>query len=319
MKSKIFILYGLIIAMVFMNTSCEDAGEFVIFDEKYVAFTTSSASLAESSLVQTADGDASIVDNSLVITLVRSTTDFSNPLTVSISEEAVYLSDSDFANAGEDASIHYKVDKDLSSLTFPAGEAFVSFTVTSIDDLIPFGDKSVTFTITSVSDDNFRIGQQESAIRSSFSLILVDDDCPIDLVADWEGQYEVTEFCAPEGSPNAGFCRGAGVVGQIVTLTADPSDPLGVTAILSGGIHDADAMVKFIPCPEDVELAAEYQLSFIQNGQPARIFPLTDAQKANFGTGNFNPGNNTFNIFVGYGNIAGANFGAFEITYSKID
>lgn len=311
---KLFNKYLFIASIGLISFSCAEE-DFRTFDEQYVAFSAASASLVESSAVVAADGAAAAGNNELILTLQRSARDFSAPLTVGITATATFTDDSDFFAAGDDASSKIVPSVDLSAVVIPANQSSVSFSIGLVEDLLATGDVSVSFDITSVSDGSYAIGQQASDIRGSFSLTIVDDDCPIDLPGLWAGEYTVESFCAAPGSNNDGFCRTTGVVGSIVTLAADPSDPLGVTAILSGGIHAEPVTMVFQTCPLTVSIDAGYDLTFAQNGSDARILPPDEPEV--YGTGSFNEGSLAFNLVVTYSNQDGSNFDEFIIEYKK--
>jgi hypothetical protein len=319
---KIFKIISLAIVAILLVASCAQT-DFEKFTQKYVAFEGGSTSMGESIAISLADGSSQLANNSLEVTLFRSTTDFTEPLTVNVTATYTFLDDTDFTTAGEDASADFSVNVDLSAVTIPAGAVSTSFVLTAINDLAAKGTKEVVFTITGTSSD-FDLGQQESQIGRTLTVIVNDDDCPINLEADWEGTYEVTEFCAAPGSFNEGFCATgaaarAAVIALPITLTADPSDPLGQTAILSGGMHETEPIsISFITCPQQVVINGTYALDFEQNSAPAAIGP-TD-EPAVYGTGTYNPDNGTINLVVSYGNTAsGLVFDEFIISYSKVD
>lgn len=315
---KIFSNKNLVFALVLLLTfsACKEE-DFTTYEQRYVAFDAASASLVESSAVLSADGVATAGNNEVILTILRSTTDFSSPLTVGVTATATFNEDSDFFSAGDDASAKIVPTVDLSSITIPAGAVSTSFSVGLVEDLQPAGDVSVVFAITSVSDNSFDIGQQ-GGIRGSFSLTIVDDDCPIDIPGLWAGEYEVLSVCAAPGAFNDGFCENTAKWAGLgnVTLTADASDPLGQSAILSGGLHADDVPISFQTCPMTVSFEGGYNLNIVQGSQ-ARILPTDEPDV--YGTGSFNEGSLSFNLVVSYTNQGGSNFDEFIIEYKKVN
>ena len=176
-KHKILIIT---MAMVMSFLACNE--ERVLFDnENYVAFKASSGSVLEAADAVTADGVVSESVGQFPITIYRSSKDISQEISVSLSQTSQYLTDSDIANAGDDASSTFKITRDISDLVIPAGATSVSFVVLTNDNEDIDGDKRITFSIESVSGGNYTIGTKQSAGKSSsFSLTINDDDffCP---------------------------------------------------------------------------------------------------------------------------------------------
>ncbi len=303
-----------LIGLIFFSCAEED---FRTYDQRYVAFSATSASIVESAAVLSADGVATAGNNELILTVQRTTTDFSAPLTVAITATATYNEESDFFAAGDDASAKIIPTVDLNAVVIPANETSVSFSVGLREDLQPTGDVTVIFDITAVSDPSYALGQQASQINKTFSLNIVDDDCPIDIPGVWAGEYEVLSICAAPGAFNDGFCENTAKWAGLgnVTLTGDPSDPLGQTAILSGGIHADDVTMFFQTCPMTVSIDAGYNLNITQGSQ-ARILPTDEPDV--YGTGSFNEGSLSFNLVISYTNQGGANFDEFIIEYKKV-
>lgn len=302
-------------AFVVLFTSCEE-DEFTKYEGQYVAFQSAAAALEESQTVATADGEAVITSNIYRVEIVRSSPDISEPLTVNIAVTSQYLDETPFSLPGEDASDQFVIGTDVASVTIPAGEYTAEFLVTTVNDVTPSGNKEVVMTITGVSDDSYNIGFGESNIRKSFTLDLIDDDCPIDLETDFAGEWEVKSFCAAPGSFNDGFCVNS-QVGKRVTLAVDPSDVLGTTALLTGGIHAEPFPLKFVTCPQQVIFNGDYALTYNQNGSTAYIFPPDEPEI--YGTGSYNPETGRISVVVTYGNAAsGGVFDEFVIEYEKV-
>jgi hypothetical protein len=298
--------------------SCEE-DEYPKFDKKYVAFTSSVVSISEGAVSLDVDGSsASLINNTGTVTLIRSTTDYSQPLTVNLSVNSVYSDTSAFANGGDDATNEISFSKDVSTITFAAGEATSSFDITSTEDLESAGNIVVTIAITSVSDNSYSIGEASSAISAtSVVFTVVEDDCPIDLPTDWAGTYTVTAFDAAPGSFNEGFS-----VSSAVSLEAElvpDGDPLGIKATLKaapGGFLADDMPITFNTCPETISFSGDYTLGFSQNSAPALMGPSDEPLV--YGSSIFDPANKKITFVVGYGNTAsGLVFDEFIVVLEK--
>lgn len=218
---------------------------------KYVSFSSSSASIQESSSTTTADGNTFKAGSSYTVEVFRSSSDLSQALNLSITSSVTYASTSDFANAGDDASSSVVITEDLSAFTIPANEVSATFVISSLDDEFSSGDKLVNLTINNVADARFNIGAQGQG--GDFTLTIIDDDCPIDL-ASFEGEYSMT-VVGTVGARFDGFdlCAAASRdCSGPVTLTADSSDPLGQTAILTHPSFGGEYKIQFITCPKQV-------------------------------------------------------------------
>lgn len=220
---------------------------------RYVAFSSSTISFAENSSSTTADGESIKGSNAQTVEVFRSTSDLSNSVTVSVSSSVIYTSTTDFAQEGEDASGTVTFSTDLNSVVIPAGKASTSFVVTAFDDDFSSGNKQITLTITNVSDGSMKIGAQ--GIGGTAIITVIDDDCPID-IASFEGTYSMSVEGSP-GAPFEGFdlcasssrdCSGP------VTLTADPTDPLGQTAIITHPSIGGEYKIQFITCPKQTQV-----------------------------------------------------------------
>ncbi len=244
------ILLGL--ALLAFAVSCEET-EFETTGENlgnFVSFSTGAASVNENSGSTTADGTSTVSGSNYVIRILRSTTDLSQPLTVNISSSITFATTSDFANAGDDASSTVLFSSSINTVEIPAGEAEANVTFSTINDDFSAGDKSVILTITGTSDASYALGAPQAAIGNTLAITVVDDDCPID-IASFEGEYTMTVVGTP-GAPFDGFdlCASAARdCSGVVTLAADPSDPLGQTAILTHPSFGGEYKIQFITCP----------------------------------------------------------------------
>jgi len=141
-------------------------------------------------------------------------------------------------------------------VTIPAGEHVAYITVTPIDDFVLGEDIILDFTIEANTD--FNLGIAGEAFYNVNSVITIaENDCPIDLVADWEGTYTGTEIFTgdpddPEGPVNAGVSL---TNGFSATLQANADDESGTSAFWSngGGYLTAGEEMVFITCSEEVE------------------------------------------------------------------
>ncbi|WP_436517509.1 hypothetical protein [Ekhidna sp. To15] len=248
---KIFFLTILTASIIFSCTETEFAS---VGDQKFVAFSSTSLSVGESSSSSDLNGASTIGSNSVDIIVLRSTSDLSQALTVSINASAEYLEQSDFADLGEDASSEFSVSKDLGSLVIPAGEASARFSVITVDDVFPKGNKSLTLTITDVSDNSYNIGNANLAKSAVASVTLVDDDCPI-TIADWYGTYKVEEAFTTVNDPNGlGFFFAESYQ---LTFSENPSDVTLTSVIVtnSPGFDEYfpdGTILKFETCPGSV-------------------------------------------------------------------
>jgi hypothetical protein len=327
MKNKLNIIYAFAFAMIaLMVSSCDQSELYPRYGEKdgqaFVAFEQGSASFSESVSVNAADGSSSnLVDNTYQVRLERSAADISSALTVSVSASAVYAADSDFGDAGADASALVSFADNLQEIVFEANEATTTFTVQSTENLETQGDIIITLSIESVSSSNYQIGFQSGQTRSDMTLTVIDDDCPIDIPGVWEGIYQVTEFPAAPGSFNEGFSVGS-AVGLQVELVLDESDPLGVSAILkptaASSLLVDEVPLTFVTCPETVLIGdGTYRLTFNQNSAPAVIFRADEPET--FGNGTYSPDGSGMTIVVSYGNTSGANFDEFLLTLERVE
>ena len=242
-----------ILSLAFLATlvlSCEETEFDKTSDYErignYVAFEVESAAIDENSVSPTADGETKFGSNTYQVSLFRSTTDLSAPLTVSIDLENSFLSDSDFANAGDDASTNFGVSTDVSTVEIPAGEEEISFYVTTVNNTIATGDISIVMTITGTSDASYRLGRDISEVGKTISLTIVDDDCPFN--ADkLTGTFTATQIDL-DGNGNS-TAEGT----YEVTITQDAGNPLllyveGLVSGLYGTVDDGLVPLNLVTC-----------------------------------------------------------------------
>ena len=253
---KILKIFFLTILAASVFYSCKEPEFASIGDQRFVIFSSNSLTVAEASVSVELNGNAIIGPSTIQVTVVRSASDLSSPLTVTIEATAKYLDDSNFADEGDDASTEYSVTDDLAAVVIPAGSASVTFSIVTVNDAFSKGNKEVTFTITAVSDNSYSIGNATLAKSGVATLKLLDDDCPIDL-ASFEGMYSLASFAAATNSANSGFDVCAAVARDcsgVVTLTADSSDPSGTSAILTHSSFGSPYGIKFVTCPKQIEV-----------------------------------------------------------------
>lgn len=290
MKKLIYNSLALFMACAFLIACDEENGRVEYEGPFYVELNSTSASTSESS-----SGFVRIKANNVGPTL-------DTDIAVSYSFEG------STAVEGEDFEI--VGDGTEGQIVIPAGKNTGEIVLQMIPNLAVDGDKVYNVTLTGNSA-GLNVGSGE--IGLSYALTIIDDDCPIDLAGDFAGEWEVTSFCAAPGSFNDGFCVSS-QEGAIVTLAADASDPLGFTAILSGGIHADDMILDFQTCPGTVSISSSYTLAFNQNSAPATIGPTDEPEI--YGTGTYTESKIT--VVGTYGNVDGANFDEFIIEYGKL-
>jgi hypothetical protein len=326
MKNIKYIL-GFLTLASFLITSCDESELYPKFGvepgQASVSFVDGTANFAESASVNAADGSSSnLVDNTYEVRLVRVGADISASLSVAITATVVYAADTDFGDAGADASSRVSINDNLQEIVFPANSSQATFIVQSSENLETQGDILINFTIASVSSANYQIGVGSGAARSTSVLTVIDDDCPIDIPGTWVGIYEVSGFVGAPGAFNEGFAPGA-APGLQVELVLDESDPLGVSATLkataSNALLTGDMPLTFVTCPETVIIGEGlFALAFNQNGAPAAI-GRTDEPSV-YGNGTYSPDGSSFSIVVGYGNTAsGLVFDEFLITFDRVE
>lgn len=137
------------------------------------------------------------------------------------------------------------------SVTIPAGEFSVPYTISYLNNEISDGNKVIDLAITGAS--GFAIATEKTGVATS-KIVIVDDDCP--LVGDWVGSYIVEEEFTAGG--NAGLSL-SGAFGEsyLVEITMDPTDPSGTTAILTNAngyntYFDDGTLMKFVTCSGDI-------------------------------------------------------------------
>lgn len=198
----------------------------------------------------------------------------------------------------------YTVEPANGIVTIPAGEFVGYITVTPVDDILVGDDIEIDFTIE--ANTSFNLGIAGAGVYNVNSVVtIVEDDCPIDLVADWEGNYSVTEVFTDAGS-NAGLSLAAnfGEVYQM-TLTANTADATGTQAFWSNSagfneyLTDGTPM-SFLTCSQEVRF---------DDGSP--IVALFDVLTIE--TSNFNPAN--FSVTC-TGPLA--TYGEYTFTFTKI-
>lgn len=314
---KIYNKYTFIMAL-FLSLgimACEDEQDgFPKLDQSYVAFSSDAANISESQTVVAADGQPITAGSTYTVELIRSSTDLSSPLTITIVVNGVFVDSTDFSLPGDDASSTFNISEDVAAVTIPAGKVSAQFLIAAKNDLEPSGNKQIALSIQSVSDPSYQIGigAGENKRNKQLNLTVVDDDCPIDLIS-FEGDYEVTNFVGAPGASYDGLVLDyLGLVGSTVTLAADPSDPLGTTAILSGGLHaEKDLVLKFNTCENAVYIDSRYPL------EPGGFEIQPTNEPGKYGTGAYNEDSKKISLVVGLTNPNNTDYDEFIIEYQK--
>jgi len=212
------LIYILAIVLIFGLSACESVDDFPKVTQEYVGFASTSASFSEVSLSEDAEGNKFSTDNSYNVTIIRSTTDYSESVTVSLTYTATYLDSTGFADVGDDASDNIYFSEDISTISFEAGQSSYSFDVFSKDNGSSTGNISIQIQIQSVSAEGYTIGYEEAGIKSGvLSLTLVDDDCPVPSLA---GTYNVVNT---EANPS-------GCAGRPYTVTIEVANVIDAAA-----------------------------------------------------------------------------------------
>lgn len=213
---------------------------------------TGAASLADLLFLNDSTVSTGEADAAFTIVVYRSTSDFSQALTANVSVSAEFATTTSFANAGDDATGTFTVDK--TTVSFASGVSSDTITFTPIDDLLSSGVKNVTLTISEPSISSYSIGTDDpSSLYGSVTVEIADDDCPVGF--DFTGAWTYTDATGIDSFPgsllcgNFAFCTGAG---GTVTLTSDATDPTGTTAIITGGPFGSPYSIKFLTCSAEI-------------------------------------------------------------------
>jgi len=255
--------------LVLFFSACEET-EFEKTSESIgntVAFTQSAVSIDENAVVTSADGETFFANNTYEVKVVRSSVDLSSPLTVQLNLSGKFLSDSDFANQGDDASSNFQVSKDISSLTIPAGEVSVSFYITTLNNTLSTGDIGISLSITGVSDGSYKIGENISQIRKDMSITIVDDDCPFN-VDKLTGTFSVKQYDLHGGPTLEGEYE--------VEITQDPGNPLvllvdGLVSELYGTVTDMVVPLTLVTCKKAALYPSGQQVGVYGGSAPVAI------------------------------------------------
>lgn len=312
---KILLMFGFL-AGVFSACEMVDEHTNEFAGKSFVFFETETLSVDEAPVSGvTASGTPYLANRVAEVKILRSSPDVSSDLTVNFSIAANYTSDSDFFNAGDDALESLIISEDDGQIVIPAGEYSATLTITVVNDILSAGNRSLEMEITGVSDNSYEIGTPASNIlRKNLSVVINDDDCPIDIPGDWAGTYAVSDV-APAGSSNDGFSLGnSGFYSGDVVLTADETDPAGITAILAnaaGGnfLSDAGYNVVYNTCPQLIN-AENMPLGFIVNGSAATLVIRSRVS-------DYNPESFSFTIRGDLINAGGSTFGQWDFTFTK--
>jgi hypothetical protein len=256
LMNKYFLLFAVIAGF---NTSCKDDEVITSYNESYVSFSQSAATVAESTVVSSAAKADSKVGVQFNVTIVRSNIQEAQVVNFTLSGK--FASTSAFADEGDDASSTFFVSADGTdgnySIEIPAGQSSASFFVRTIDDLFSSGDKVLTIEITGAGSLN--LGRGPSQVNKKLTLTIADDDCPI-AIADWVGTYTVKEAFTSGANAPFGLVDFFGETYQ-VELALDPTDGTGTKVIItnSAGFNnyfDAPAVMSFVTCTKEIKFDA---------------------------------------------------------------
>jgi hypothetical protein len=326
MKIKNIIILLLMVTAFISACQEEDRLEInPLVSEKYVYFDENNANvMSETAEVSvTPDGQRVSTKNQLFLKINRSGNDASVALVVNISTTVVFEDTTDFANAGDDASATVDFNFD-DQVTIPTGSYSSEIGIFPDDDLLSSRNKIITLTITGVSDDSYELGlpnftadtlgeiqSEDEARLLSQTIVIEDDDCPIDISGEWVGTYALSEeFTA---GINDGFSF---EFATIVQLDFNPSNPAGTAAFLgtaSSSPAGDDFFVEETPllfntCPQTLTIPNPLILDFTVSGATA-TYRVSSAT--------YSPGSKSM-VFVGIlGNTGGSNFGEYTITLTK--
>lgn len=268
--------------------------------ESSVSFSVATASIAEATVVSSADKTDAKVGSTYAVTVVRNTSNIAEDLTVGFTLTSQFLTDSDFAGAGDDASETFGVDLEGASgaysVVIPAGRSSVQFEIRSKDDLFSSGNKELVLTLTSAG--SAKLGLGSSDIGKTLKLTIVDDDCPI-AIANWVGTYTVEEkFTAGPNAP-LGLSDFFAESYQ-VQFALDPNDATGTKVVITNSpgfdtyINNGTVMT-FVTCtkqvtfdPSPVQLALFANITITGTSYSDSQFKVTvSGPLANFGAYEF--------------------------------
>lgn len=284
--------YVFMLAVAVVIAGCEGEGldNAPISSERYISFSAGSGATGEGA--------------TYTLPIYRSTSDLSGTANVTYTVSAVYTTDSDFHNAGDDASGDLDLSGAPGSGSFAANSAAVNVVIVSIQNQIAAGDIAVTVTVTSTDDASLQIGRPlGAASNSEFVLTIVDDDCPISLEAEWNGSYGITDVFTSGTNEGLSFV-GLGFIGGTVSFAADANDPLGLTGVFTteSGTNIANPItVVFETCPQ-LTTHDGYDFS-----------PGFGGAVAGPGVGTFDPSN----FSVTLATDAMGNFGPHQVVFTK--
>jgi hypothetical protein len=306
-------------------TSCEDLTSLYEGPD-FVAFQQRSITIDEVRNVVFADGTSQQTPATAVIEIFRSTVDLSNPLTVNFSVQGIFVDDSDFYNAGDNAAGTFNISHD-GSIVIPAGQPKASITVTSINDEDATGNRRITLTITGTSDAKFNLGYPGGNDAQSMNVTVIDDDCPFD-IAEWLGTYNVSRTLY-------GTTAGAiSVATFTVTATADPNDRFSMyIANVFNNVNvtqPTSLKLTFVPCPGIVLYDQGTKIgdylgtspTFVQREDFQNRFAINGIIKNPGNLGDWGSFNEEFTTLEFYGRVfvpGVGGFGSYKWELSKTD
>jgi len=255
--TKIFTL-ALLVGLVSSCGDDEDVfGDSPLVDGKSVFFSFGNGTVFSEAptLLSSATGASISSPGTHAVFIERSGLDVSEAVTVSFTASASFESTTDFFNAGDVAENAFELSSE-GSVTIPAGQYSASFTLISSDDLLSSGNKVISLELTAVSDDSYSLGlRDEASSGKTMSVVIQDDDCPIDIEGAWAGTYSVSQ------TYNGGAFSGPILK---VDLKVDPTDPLKLTALLNdipgtgAATFTSEVSMEFNTCAMEVTMNSTF-------------------------------------------------------------
>ncbi len=231
MKKYINSLFAIFAALVIF-TGCDEEDGRITFDGAFIEFDVATQSIAENS--------TSIVR----IPVNNAGPTSGSDITVNYSTEG--------STAVEGVDFEILAGGQLGQVIIPAGSNTGIIQLRMIDNLMSEGNLVLNLKLASNSA-NISSGRGEVGLASS--LTIIDDDCPIDL-SEYEGEYSMAVVGAP-GQAFDGFdlCEAASRdCSGPVTLVADASDPLGLTAIIQHPSIGGEYKIEFVTCAQETKV-----------------------------------------------------------------
>jgi hypothetical protein len=160
-------IFGIACLIAFVAVSCDTEEPDTYSGDFFINFETTSLSV---------DEDEGTIEVPIVLGAPASSEAVTINYTVTPNDNAVGL---------------YSIENE-GTLTIPANANRASISISVEDNGIFDGEKQLSFTITQVTG-NYTIGfPGPDKLNSSFTLEIVDNDCPFGDISEWAGNYDVT-------------------------------------------------------------------------------------------------------------------------------